>query len=446
MPTELIEQVTADNPRMAEMMQLLSERSSDFRSPLEMRLTAVGMDPLMREAADRIMSDYWSDAGRLVKLARDSASQFPTRDEVIIGSGYHAAVYAAMRVRCGYPRPLVVESSERVGGTFGMTRTPAFYLNSRNRPGRIGTAGDRRAALNALPGATVQASNLSMAEYQTNADMGFVIRLALAENADVLSDTRVISVSTDDDTSVLTVETTRGPVYALRVIDARGLGKPKFETNESSRMYNFPDFMTMMARTTWPLRGMKRVAVLGGGDSAKCAVESLIGVSPQTGPAMALDQVERIDWYANNLPDTCEQWRQQIRGRYQAIGASLRPDRFGERRVNVINARAFPIGLPGYSLIEGRSYDMVIGCTGFQEQVLTGLGIGAFEGFVPDGGNDTVARKDANLEVYRVGPHARLAFSASERNNGVADISNNKVAMFRLGGKTAALAASLPRP
>ena len=62
-----------------------------------------------------------------------------------------------------------------------MTARPTFYLNSRNRPGNGGLAGDQGASLNYLPGAPIQAANVSMTEFQTNTDMAFVIRLALAQ-------------------------------------------------------------------------------------------------------------------------------------------------------------------------------------------------------------------------------------------------------------------------
>src|SRR5204862_584853 len=110
---------------------------------------------------------------------------------------FHAAVYSAVRVLTGYPRPLVLERSQRPGGTFAMTGRPTFYLNSRNRPGTAGLAGDQGASLNYLPGAPIQAANVSMTEYQANTDMAFVIRLALAQYAEVVTNTNVLSVVRD---------------------------------------------------------------------------------------------------------------------------------------------------------------------------------------------------------------------------------------------------------
>src|SRR5262249_13927571 len=146
-----------------------------------------------------------------------------TGREVIIGSGFHAAVYAAIRVRSGHPRPLVLERGPRAGGTFAMTARPTFYLNSRNRAGNPGLAGDQQAALNYLPGAPIQAANVGMREYQTNTEMAFVIRLALAQFADVVTNATV-RAATRDGSGVQIEVAGRSPLSAGRVIDARGVG------------------------------------------------------------------------------------------------------------------------------------------------------------------------------------------------------------------------------
>ena len=165
----------------------MMQRESEFPSPLQAKLTGIALDPNGREFADQVLDAYWSDEPRQQDTLNSVALSSSSDREVIIGSGFHAAVYAATRVLSGYPKPLVLERNERVGGTFAMTARPTFYLNSRNRPGRAGLAGDQGAALNYLPGAPIQAANVSMAEYQTNTDMAFVIRLALAQFADVVT-------------------------------------------------------------------------------------------------------------------------------------------------------------------------------------------------------------------------------------------------------------------
>lgn len=442
-PSPLVESIltkAATASATSGRMRAVTSRGTEFASPLQARLTGVALDPAARTVADTVIDTWWSDPQRQAEIRRR-----PGIDEVIIGAGFHAAVYAAVRVHAGYPKPLVLEASTRAGGTFAMTDRPVFHLNSRTRPGLAGLAGDDDANLNYLPGAPIQTDHLSMAEYQTNTDMALVIRLTLAQFADVLTGTRVTSVGGDDD-GVL-VETEGGlSVVAGRVIDARGLGGPiGAEVTNGTTILTFRQFMTRMTRM-WPLRGIRRAAVIGGGDSGKCAVESLLGLAPQPYlAAAALDHVNRIDWYAFGLPTDCDAWQTQMRGRYQAIGHYLRPRRGGGQRLTVIGRRATPVAAPSGAFVDGRMYDLVVWCAGNAETPVDGLALRAYDQYLDDG-DVAIAQKDADQPVFRVGPHARLPFTYQERQDGVADLPGNAVAMFRTSGKTAALAATLPAP
>jgi len=438
-PIESLLATVAAKPAACQGMRAMMQRAGEFASPLEASLTGIALDPPGREYADQALDTYWCDG----PLRQDPLSSGRTDREVIIGSGFHAAVYAATRVLSGYPRPLVCERDERAGGIFATTVRPTWYLNSRNRAGNGGLAGDQRASLNHLPGAPIQASNMSMLEYQTNTDMAFVIRLALAEFADVLIGAEVQSVARDGTGAEIELQD-RAPLRAGRVIDARGLGDPHDQNlANATTILTFPQFMQRMAGM-WPLRGVRRAAVIGGGDSAKCAVESLLGIAPQPPmAAAALDTVDLIDWYTDQLPTTCERWQQEIRGRYQAIGRYLRPDRYGVRRLDVLTRRARPVALPGTGLVDGRTYDLVVLCTGNRETAIDGLDFESFDEYTTPDAN-VVARAHYNLPVFRVGPHARLPFTAQERADGLADIPANAVSMFRTATKTAALAATLP--
>jgi hypothetical protein len=282
-----------------------------------------------------------------------------------------------------------------------------------------------------------------MAEYQTNTDLAFVIRVALAQFAEVITGANAVAV-TPGGTGVQIEVENRDPLPAARLIDARGLGDPNDAgMANGSTIVTFGQFMERMAGV-WPLRGVRQVAVVGGGDSAKCAVEAFLGIGPQ--PVMAaavLDRVDRVDWYAEDLPDTCQAWQNAIRGRYQAIGRYLRPDRFGVSRLAVINRRVTPVALPGAGLIDGRTYDLVVMCTGNRETDIAGLGFGAFDSYY-SAGDVVVAIQHYNVPAFRVGPHARLPFTSREAADGIADISANAVSIFRTATKTAALAATLP--
>lgn len=413
-------------------------RVQDFRSPLEARLTGVALDSEARQYANDFMDSQWLDTEQRRRLI----DTFTDDREVIIGSGFHAAVYAATRVMMGYPRPWVIERNSRAGGTFAMTAAPTFYLNSRNRPGLGGLAGDLGASLNYLPGGLIQAASVGMQEFQTNADMAFAIRVALAQYANVVTAAPVNGAFRDGFQVTLDIEGFGTKRFA-RCIDARGLGDPtaKLVTNGTT-VLTFPQFMQRMTQA-WPLRNVRRVAVLGGGDSGKCAVESFLGIAPQPMMAAAsLDHVERIDWYALGLPDRCKAWRKDQKGRYQAIGRYLRADRFGSRRLQTIDrSNAQVVALPDGALIEGRMYDLVVMCTGNRVFEIEGQDTYFFGPW--NAGSQTVATKHNEMNVWRVGPHAQIPFDAIERQQGIAEIGGNIVSMFRTGTKTAALAATL---
>lgn len=441
-PSEQIQHLLAtvtDRSDTSQGLRSMMQRQSEFPSPLAAQLTGIALDADGRAAADQALDAYWSSQARRDELLGTRALD----REVVIGSGFHAAVYAAVRVLSGYPKPLVLERNERVGGTFAMTARPTFYLNSRNRTGFSGLAGDQASSLNYLPGAPIQAANVSMREYQTNTDMAFVIRLTLAQFAYVATSTTVTAVSGSGGGVDVDLGD-RPSLRAARVIDARGLGDPSAQGDANgTTILTFPQFMARMAGR-WPLRGVRRAAVIGGGDSAKCVVESLLGIAPQPlMAAAALDSVDRIIWYSTTLPTTCEGWQEEIRGRYQAIGRYLRPDRYGVQRLNVIGRRARPVALPTTALVDGCAYDLAIVCTGNQESTVEGLGFDAFtEWLAPNG--EAVARIHYNLPAFRVGPAAQLPLTPREIDDGVASIAANQVSMFRTANKTAVLAASLP--
>jgi hypothetical protein len=89
------------------------------------------------------------------------------------------------------------------------------------------------------------------------------------------------------------------------------------------------------------------------------------------------------------------------------------------------------------ALIDGRTYDLVVVCTGNQESAIDGLDFDSFDQYtIPDA--NVVAQQHYNLPAFRVGPHARLPFTPQEREDGVADIPANAVSMFRTANKTAA--------
>jgi len=407
-------------------------------------LITAAMTPEARAALEGEMDRMWEyDRQKNAGMA-----QSKTNEEIVIGSGYHAAVYCAVRARMGKPKPLVIEQEGRVGGALAISRGPTFYANSRNRAGDPNVPGEGD-GLNVIPGAVVQPSMISADEFQTNADLAFAIRLTLAMHAKVATAKEVlgfegyipsggsrreprVSLSVRDKDGMRDVR-----LRTKRMIDARGLGTEP-SPGPSDRAMTFGGFMRWVDDEQFPLRGMKRVAVIGGGDSAKCAVEALFGMGPAKHWSIPdLDAVERCDWYCR-LPSTCEEFRTSARSRYKRIAPLLPPSGGGIARLRILRQMASIS--PGYRdvVVNGRRYDLAISCTGY---VPTGLP--ANEPFVV--GREQVALKVARYlgDAFIVGARMRLQFSEEEQTRPYSQIPSNTAAMWRLGPRTATLAASL---
>jgi hypothetical protein len=448
---DAIDQIRFGGLGMNEGIDAMTTRRDAFASDLEMWLAGAAMVPRARKLLNQKMTERWED------FVLPEVSDFRNA-EVVIGAGFHAAVYCATRVQMGFPKPIVLDSADaaHIGGAFAASTTPSFYLNSGNRPGLMGLPGNLESSLNYLPGAPIQPAMVSAGEYQTNADMALVIRLTLAQYAVVYPNVTVTNVTTEydfDGNLVTRVARKDGAVFrAGRVIDARGCGAPSDiafgELSTGQRILTFPQFARRMGEDPFPLRGLNRVAVIGGGDSGKCAIESLLGIGPSAHNSVAaLDFVKIIDWFSTDLPGTCERWRDSQRGRYQAIGKYLpRDDRSGQRRLTIRDERAIP--QPGLDsvLVGPDSYDLTILCTGnFLYPIESGYGTvqnmdtytgGNFQGI-------TLCRRER--ELYVVGPAAQLPFDSIERQRGVDVVAANSVAMFRLAPRTSTLAATLPK-
>jgi hypothetical protein len=434
-----------DRKRMSAGIEACRERESDFSSKLEMQLAGIAMVPEARDLVTERLNEYWSGR-RLSSLLTVGTSN----REVIAGGGLHAATYCAARARMGYPRPIVLErgNAEQVGGAFAVSMRPVFRLNSRSRPGKVGLP-DQGKALNDIPGGLVQPSMISSEGYPDNADMAWLIRLVLAQYADVYPGTAVTEIEASGGQNSALVRADNGTFQAARAIDARGIGTER-ELKPSESMLTFGQFMARMGGM-FPLRGIKQVAVIGGGNSGLCAAESLLGIAPGHTSAIGLDYVERVDLYAVTVDGrSCEEFRAGARGRYMQLaqfltGNASQPEPGG--RLRLMGVRGFPTALPGDDgvLVNDRSYDMAIVCTGSAlEPLTTRYAWGDVRADPLNTASTVLAKQARPLPLFKIGPAADIAFSAAETEAGIAGNPASKVAMFRLVQRTAALGAMLP--
>lgn len=415
----------ADDATMNDALVAMMGRGTDFPSLIAAQLTGIALNPKART--------YWEDSLDLMW----NATVVPDRaNEIIVGAGLHAAIYCSVRVAQGHPKPLVIEAKDRAGGTFAIARNPVFYLNSRNRPGNLGTPG-RGEALNFLPGAPVQPSSLSGDDYQPNSALGFSIRAALAMNAKVVVGHKVMEA---DSTGVILENGKK--IKATRVIYATGLGDAKVPSEADGKLLmSYPDFLAHMSQP-FPLRGIKRVAVVGAGDAGRTVIEALVGQGPNGNWSVAgLDFVERIDWYGvQSSCRTPQRWTENNRSRYKGIARVLASlDEEGrvtkENRVRPVIEKATRTGV-GYNgaYIDGALYDMVIWATGFIPMDI--------EPMVDYRTGGRIVAKMAESGLFVVGPAAQIV---DEREANVPQtVPENTAAVFRYADRTAAFAMHLP--
>jgi hypothetical protein len=417
------------DPEMGAAIRALEKRGD--LGQLRASLAGAGMVERSREHVDEMLDAKWAKTA-IPRVA----------DELVIGAGLHAAIYCAVRQAQGHPRPLVLEARDRAGGAMAYGRRVGFYLNSRNRPGTLSSPG-RNGALNVLPGAPIQPADLSADEFQRSVDLAYVIRMTLAMSARVRTGAGVAEVAPDFSGDVYgsnyTVELAGGRVIgARRVVCAVGLGEPLVKG--ALNLITFPDLIERMDGT-FPLRGLRRVAVVGAGDSGKTAIEALSGQGPCPGWSPAsVDYVERIDWYG--LPDdqrSRNQWVACARSRYRGIGGLLPRVQGGDSRVTPLGSAASLSTGYDMAFVDDRPYDLVVDCRGYTREAAPYAQVQTT--FRAEGGR-TVGASDQR-ELYVVGPASGVPFSPQE-SIALAGNPESSTALFRYAERTAALAAALP--
>jgi hypothetical protein len=300
----------------------------------------------------------------------------------------------------------------------------------------------------------VQASDLDAREYQTNVELGRVIRANLAYLGRPKVDARVDTVVAESDGFRLF--SAAGSLRAYRVILATGLGRDRIPFPcQTERAMSFSEFVKFVGgETLFPLRDLGRVAVIGAGDSGKVVMEYLMGQGPEYRQASAtFDTVERVDWFGQPSK-YCEDFVAANRSRYAGLARFL-PSRDYERYYRIYASPKKVVSLKDMGermeIIatgdDGSSYrgiyDTVIICCGFEEESLN-LPPRAFERHEVDG--VPVARKMDGLEIYKIGPCSNLPIDYREkRENRLVDrVPENSAALFRYAGKIQSLARSLP--
>ena len=449
----------ADSPEGEQVRVLVARARAKGASADELltaQLAGIAMNPVAYRRFDKRQSTIFQSTSNL---------NFPVHDtivpEVIVGAGFHGAVYATARHLAGYEKPFVLDAGEEVGGAFAVSRNPSFFLNSENTGGLPGSPWvDGANQLNWLPGAPVQCSHITGRELADNTVMRYVIRAALMMHARVITRSKVRTVTGQSYGLKIGLTGLRF-VLARRLILATGLGPERGPMPKNDRIMTWSRAMAQMDGN-FPFDGMRRVAVLGGGKSGLCACEALLGIGPDTSMRSAAGGMPvKVDLYSTRVPMFRQDWLASMQSRYLRLGSHLAtraeeagsdgepadlPDGY-DRHSDLYVYReeaAEPIAVPGGALVNGRFYDCAVVCTGHDKgPELAGAEV-PFIDFAAAG--RVVARKARNLQVYKVGPCADLPWERQDFFNRITVNGEQRVAMHRLAPLTAALAAFLPAP
>lgn len=416
--------------------------AQEFTDPMRGMAAALAFYPEARQVFDEVLADEEQQG--------DEIGDRNLFEEVVVGGGLTAAIYAAS----AGTSPLVVERGLRLGGVFGITNTPVFALNSRNRPGELGGPG-KGASLNNIPGGALQLADFTGAEYPSQDLFGLAIRFNLLWYAKVITETKVVKAKLVDDEYIeLTLSGAR-TVYADKVVVATGIGDPVLgpaELADSETVYSFNRFLRRVGKSgARPLDGLRKVAVIGSGDSGCATVGMLLGQEPLADRmSLSLDYVERIDWFGQQCI-SAEEFK-EARSRYAGIARYMprsKGDRYYRvaprpgRTLNVERSSVLHRNLSG-ELARYGPYDAIIVCTGFRESQddifapLVSPFVPLFEDVTSEDG-EVVARRYTGTNVYRVGPCAKIP--VGEEEDALTDvIPPNSAANFRYARKTAKFA------
>jgi hypothetical protein len=164
-----------------------------------------------------------------------------------------------------------------------------------------------------------------------------------------------------------------------------------------------------------------------------------------------LDYVTQIDWYTElgvNGP-TCSEFRESQRGRYIRLAQYLEGNESNaSTRLRVMNTRGFATPMPDGALVNDRTYDMAVQCTGLKmDAVEDSLQYYLLAQGEAQSNGKTIGtilgRQASPYQSFRVGPRAELPFTRAEEDAGLAALAATKSAIFRLAPRTAALATRL---
>lgn len=416
----LAEVVRADD-QLFEAVADFTSRRGEFKESYDRpgRNVAPWFAAVARENADlldtALDAHFDAQSSQVLEKLDDDAKEngFTYFPMLVIGSGPQSQIFVSEITQ---NRPdmsdnlLVIDKAESVGGTFRSTDGMNFRLNSRTR---------KQTELPPIPGTTSNLNTLApgvmaipdmVTETYPGADtFGRTVRLNHALNGNRFGLGLELVCFTPDQGPASSglpgqvsavVRTKDGIEYTIRtdtLIATTGIGEPKLGrfdeatrdlireqqdlANQGKRpvVMTYADYYKWIHKEKFPFKDIKKMAVIGAGDSGCTAIGTALGYEPRSdGSVIQLDTVEQLTWFGQNAQDNVD-FLQNTRARYAQIGLEFPRNENQERayRIRPTEEEARNIQLQTdengvtqamiNDLPTDGMYDLVVVATGFED-------------------------------------------------------------------------------
>ncbi len=487
----------------------ISEVEKQFRDQFIALSKTQGVDRSVTELANAEVarrSQVFSDA-LFAKIDGNSKIDpaLQAFDYLIVGAGVHGEIFARNTLlNAPNAKIVLVDQQKRLGSTFSLGDF-FFRLNSPVRATQPGVRPQPgRGNLNEFTKAVFQMSDTVSEKFPIANQLSDTLALnQVISPTEVLLNQTVVevidSVSLDtrpDWPARYQVKMASGiELYANKVIISTGIGRDRvpnkvkkavreYEKNEDFRVQTFTQAIRRASSSQTPFREYvgQRVAVIGNGDGARVKIEWLLRLAPQESygfDTVQVGAVGEILWVGQSAQD-CAEYINNIRVRYAGIASGIKSKRISPFSEQLKDFSENPDGSFNITLGNGEviQADKIIFTTGYEDKTyrllkpivrtdqggrkfsarrllqsstaaveitanVRGVGDNIVIGkqILGGEGSKLTASPDRPQNIYFTGTAARIEPTEGE----LAGVSDNKVAIFINGPRTATLAKKLAK-
>lgn len=407
-------EIVRGDERMFETVADFMARRAEFRADYDRpgRNVAPWFAAIARENPDLLdtaLDQHFIDESKSFEnlLIRDTSyNGFHYAPKLVVGSGPQSQIFvsALLDAQPDSAKDIsVIDKATSVGGTFRSDEAMNFRLNSRtrrqtNEPPVPGTTSN----LNTLVPGVVTVPDIVTETYAPADALGRAIRINHAlNNSNFGLGLEVVSITPDPiqesgsglpGNVTVVVRNKDSETYTIRtdvLVATTGNGEQRldrfddetkelvkqsheaFKNGANTPVVIYGDLYERLDRERFPLKGVKKVAIIGDGDSARTAVGTLLGYEPRPdGSVIQIDTVEEITWFGQKA-ETDRDFITNNRFRYAQVALEFERDT-NSGRANRITPRNRTVNTIAINEEDGKprvandttAFDLVVVATG----------------------------------------------------------------------------------